>query len=126
MTEPKSFTPWTVSSGGSLAGVAGRLLRSPWGLTGLAAVMLVAGAVFNWSWLVAAGVAPLLLSVAPCITMCALGLCMANMSRRNRAGASTDIASNSSIGAPSLQSDDTSCCLPPQDPAQLSANVAKE
>ena len=40
-------------------------------LTGSAAV--VAGALYSWDWLVALGLAPLLLSVLPCIAMCALG-----------------------------------------------------
>jgi hypothetical protein len=38
-----------------------------------------AGLAFNWSWLAAAGIAPLLLSVLPCVAMCALGLCMSRM-----------------------------------------------
>lgn len=42
----------------------------------IAASILVAGAALNWSWLVAVGIAPLLLSLAPCAAMCALGLCM--------------------------------------------------
>ncbi|RUW60709.1 hypothetical protein [Mesorhizobium sp. M7A.F.Ca.US.008.03.1.1] len=42
----------------------------------LAAAGVAGGLGFNWSWLVAAGVAPLLLSVLPCVAMCALGLCM--------------------------------------------------
>lgn len=32
--------------------------------------------VLIWSWLVALGIAPLLLALAPCAAMCALGLCM--------------------------------------------------
>ncbi|CCV08352.1 hypothetical protein MESS2_730248 [Mesorhizobium metallidurans STM 2683] len=44
-------------------------------LIGIAAVVLVAAATFNWGWLVAIGVAPLLLAMAPCAAMCALGLC---------------------------------------------------
>ena len=40
----------------------------------LAAVGL--GLFFGWGWLVAVGVAPLLISAAPCVLMCALGLCM--------------------------------------------------
>ena len=40
-----------------------------------AAVAIAAGAAFNWSWLLAAGAAPLLLSVLPCLAMCALHLC---------------------------------------------------
>jgi hypothetical protein len=39
------------------------------------AVVLL-GLVLNWQWLVALGVAPLLLSLLPCAAMCALGLCM--------------------------------------------------
>lgn len=42
----------------------------------LAAIAAVGGLAFNWSWLVAAGIAPLLLSALPCVAMCALGLCM--------------------------------------------------
>jgi hypothetical protein len=41
----------------------------------LAALAVVAGAAFNWSWLVAIGVAPLLLTLLPCAAMCALHLC---------------------------------------------------
>lgn len=52
------------------------------GLLALAAAVIVAGLAFNWSWLVAAGVAPLLLGVLPCVVMCALGLCMHRMTGR--------------------------------------------
>lgn len=45
-------------------------------LLGLSALAIVAAAALNWSWLIAAGLAPLLLSVLPCAAMCALGLCM--------------------------------------------------
>ncbi len=49
-------------------------------LIGSAAVL--AGAFFSWDWLVALGVAPLLLGVLPCVAMCALGLCMSHANRR--------------------------------------------
>ena len=42
----------------------------------LALAVIGAGVVFNWSWLVAVGIAPILLALAPCAVMCALGLCM--------------------------------------------------
>ncbi|MBU4527515.1 MAG: hypothetical protein KUA43_21470 [Hoeflea sp.] len=42
----------------------------------LAAVLIAGGLAFNWSWLAAAGIAPLLLTALPCVAMCALGLCM--------------------------------------------------
>lgn len=51
-------------------------LRGRRGLIILAAMALGAGAFFNWGWLVAIGAAPLLLALAPCAAMCALGLCM--------------------------------------------------
>ena len=42
----------------------------------LATVLIAGGLAFNWSWLAAAGIAPLLLTALPCVAMCALGLCM--------------------------------------------------
>ena len=46
------------------------------GLILLIAAALGIGAALNWSWLIAIGVAPLILAVAPCAIMCGLGLCM--------------------------------------------------
>ena len=57
-------------------------LGGRWGLAVLAAVLLIAGLAFNWSWLVAVGLAPLLLAVLPCAAMCALGLCMNHTMKR--------------------------------------------
>ena len=45
----------------------------------LAVVLVGTGLALNWSWLVAAGIAPVLLALAPCAAMCALGLCMSRM-----------------------------------------------
>ena len=42
----------------------------------VAAVLLAGGAALNWNWLAAVGLAPLLLALAPCAAMCALGLCL--------------------------------------------------
>ncbi|MEH6527948.1 MAG: hypothetical protein V7723_17900 [Sneathiella sp.] len=46
-------------------------------------VLLIGGIViatpflaFNWSWLTAIGVSAILISVLPCVVMCAFGLCM--------------------------------------------------
>src|SRR3546814_5614226 len=52
-------------------------------LIALAGLIVVAGGALNWSWLVAVGVAPLLLSVLPCAAMCALGLCMNRMAGKS-------------------------------------------
>ena len=55
-----------------------------WGLTISGTAIVVAGLALGWDWLTAIGLAPLILSVAPCAIMCALGLCM--MSRGNSSG----------------------------------------
>ncbi|MFA6031376.1 MAG: hypothetical protein WC889_00550 [Myxococcota bacterium] len=52
------------------------------GLIAVCAAIAVAGLAFNWSWLVAVGIAPLLVSTLPCVAMCALGLCMHRMTGR--------------------------------------------
>lgn len=59
-----------------LLGAARFHLRGRRGLIVLAVLVVGAGAASSWAWLVAAGVAPLLLSILPCAAMCALGLCM--------------------------------------------------
>ena len=53
------------------------------GLIALAVVLVVAAMALNWSWLVAVGIAPLLVAFAPCAAMCALGLCASRMGRRS-------------------------------------------
>ncbi len=45
-------------------------------------VVIITGAVIigiytNWAWLVAIGLAPVVLSVLPCLIMCAFGVCVA-------------------------------------------------
>ena len=46
------------------------------GLMLLALAAIGTGLYFSWGWLAAVGVAPLLIALAPCAAMCALGLCM--------------------------------------------------
>lgn len=56
-----------------------RLLRMPLGRRGwllLALALVFGGLALNWGWLTAIGVAPLLLSLAPCALMCVFGFCM--------------------------------------------------
>ena len=45
-----------------------------------------AGLALNWIWLVAAGVAPILLALAPCAAMCALGVCMSRTGDKSCSG----------------------------------------
>lgn len=67
------------------------------GLIVLTVAALGAGLVLNWSWLVAVGIAPLLLALAPCAAMCALGLCMHKMA--NKSGSVQSNAGEQGTGA---------------------------
>ncbi|RWA75428.1 MAG: hypothetical protein EOQ28_10110 [Mesorhizobium sp.] len=67
------------SSSDEIRSGIGAYLGGRGGLIAAGVVIVVAGLAFNWSWLVAAGVAPVLLSLLPCAAMCALGLCMNRM-----------------------------------------------
>ena len=53
-----------------------------------------AGLFLGWEWLVAVGAASLIVAVAPCLVMCALGLCMSRPCRnKTDVAAKTDTAS---------------------------------
>lgn len=57
-------------------GVGGLRLPSRATLLVISLVVFGVAAYLNWGWLAAAGVAPILLALAPCAAMCALGMCM--------------------------------------------------
>lgn len=59
----------------------------------LAVIAVIAGTAFGWNWLVAAGIAPVLLSV-PCLVMCGLGLCMNRLIGRSCATSTSQSAAN--------------------------------
>ncbi len=62
--------------------VTGLLRHYLGGRRGIIVVALAAagaGLYLGWGWLAAAGIAPLLLALAPCAAMCALGLCASRM-----------------------------------------------
>lgn len=48
--------------------------------------VLAAGLAIGWPWLSAIGAAPILINLAPCAAMCALGLCMHRMTGKSCAG----------------------------------------
>ena len=58
----------------------------------VALAIIGAGLALGWNWVVAAGLAPLLLSLAPCAAMCALGVCM--MAKGNASCAKQGSAEN--------------------------------
>lgn len=104
---------------GTMLGTVGHLLVSRQALPVIAILFAVALAVFaalNWSWLVAAGVASILLSVLPCLVMCGLGLCMHKFVGRAAApSASESLAiDGSDISTPaasgSLSGSTKGCC----------------
>ncbi len=64
---------------------ARQLFGNRFGILAVAAIVLGLGAYSSWGWLVAAGIAPLLLSVAPCVAMCALGMCTMGMKSKANA-----------------------------------------
>jgi hypothetical protein len=88
-----------------------------WFLLAATGLALVAIAAMNWSWLVAAGVASILLSVLPCLVMCGLGLCMHKFigGRAEPQAAGSAAADGSAVSAQATAPDGTaiyvsSCC----------------
>ena len=71
------------------------------GLITVAAVAIGLGAYSNWGWLVAAGLAPLLLTVLPCAAMCAVGLCMGGRSKSQSGEVASSPGSDAESGAKS-------------------------
>ena len=61
---------------GPMKSMAGAILSSRRTIILLAAGVALSGIAFNWTWLSAIGVAPVLVAVLPCVVMCGLGLCM--------------------------------------------------
>lgn len=53
-----------------------RLVNGPRRLWLIAAVAVGAGLLFGWEQLVIFGIAPILISLLPCLIMCGLGVCM--------------------------------------------------
>lgn len=61
--------------------------RVPLTLVGFA---IIAGLALNWNWLVAAGLAPILIGTLPCLVMCAFGVCMICRSAKEQSGSVRD------------------------------------
>jgi hypothetical protein len=80
----KYSTPAKDSLTRKSAGKAGDWLTRPRGLIVVAIAIIGAGLALGWNWMVAAGLAPLLLAVAPCAAMCALGLCVMAKGNQSR------------------------------------------
>jgi hypothetical protein len=89
---------------GSLANDQARAFRSWMGdrrvLAAAGLAIAGTGLALGWNWLAAVGIAPLIVSAAPCLAMCALGLCM--MGRGQQACSSQ---SAQGAGEPPTQTD---------------------
>ena len=81
--------------------IARYYLGNRWGLLLLGSLAVIIGLYFGgWGWLVAAGLAPILLSTLPCLVMCALGLCMMGRSGEKQSTASRDTGDSAQPAAP--------------------------
>src|SRR3546814_19185011 len=92
MTAPRSYETTETSLTHDLLYMARYYLGGRRGLLILAGLAIAAGLALNWSWLVAVGIAPILIAVLPCLAMCALGLCM------SRAGGTSCSAAGNNQG----------------------------
>ena len=92
MTTSDSTQPIQNSLARDLLFAARYYLGNRFGLLAIAVLVLGVAAYSSWGWLVAAGIAPLLLTFAPCAAMCTLGLCTMG----GKSMSPTDVASSSS------------------------------
>src|SRR5882672_4917721 len=107
---------------GDLLHTIRRYLGSRRLLLAVAIFALVTGAALNWGWLVALGIAPVLLSLLPCAVMCGLGVCCLKMmggsseKQSGQSGAPAETPeSPAALGIamtirPSLRGSSSSCC----------------
>ena len=111
------LTPASETSSSSGIPAARSYLPGRRDLIAAGAVIVAAGLAFKWSWLVAAGITPVLLSVLPCVAMCALGLCMNRIvggsSGRQQSATQPGVSTDDELVAARLAapaSGDKSCC----------------
>lgn len=70
----------------STTNLVARAIRQPILLVASGALIIGAGLYLNWPAVVALGLAPLILTFAPCALMCALGLCAMSASKNKTDG----------------------------------------
>ncbi len=76
MTIPQSAKAADASLGRDRLSAARYYFGGRRGILVLAVITVLAGIGLSWNWLVAAGIAPILLTALPCLVMCGAGLCM--------------------------------------------------
>jgi hypothetical protein len=90
-----------LSSATAIAARARHYLGGRRGLIVLAVIVIAAGLFLSWGWLAAAGIAPILLALAPCAAMCALGVCMNKMGNKSCSSESSSAAKQKAASAAS-------------------------
>lgn len=99
------------------------------GILVVATIAVLAGIGLSWNWLVAAGIAPILLTALPCLVMCGLGLCMNKMAGNScaskpaasKAAEAPEPESASNVRINSALAGESACCH--TDPANKTATV---
>ena len=76
-------------------------LRGRRGMIAASVVVLAPALWFGWPWLAAAGLAPLIIAMAPCAVMCAVGACaMGGKScKKAEADSAVSSAADASLGS---------------------------
>lgn len=93
MTIPQSTTTAELSLGRHVVKAPRYYLGNRWALLVFGSVVIIAGMSFGgWRWLVAVGLAPVILSTRPCLVMCGLGVCMMCRSGKTQSTTSLDAA----------------------------------
>lgn len=85
-TQLQNAEPGTLSTKNLVAQVITSLVRRPIFLVSGGALIIGAGLYLNWPAVVTLGLAPLILTLAPCAVMCALGLCAISGSKNKSDG----------------------------------------
>lgn len=109
-------------------------LANRWTLLAAGGLAIALGLLFGgWGWLVAAGLAPLVLSLLPCAAMCAIGACaMCRSGKSQSVGPESAAVSAVSAGSSATPSNATmnqstaeelSCCGAAQSPASQPQQV---
>jgi len=90
---PRISTTTEPSLGLGMLSAARFYLGSRWALLALAGLAVITGLYFGgWGWLVAAGLAPIILSLLPCAVMCGFSVCMMCRSNKSQSAASLGAA----------------------------------
>ena len=92
-------------------------LRGRRGLIAAAAVVGIPALWIGWPWLVVAGIVPILVALAPCAIMCALGYCAM------RAGSNANQGEESGAN---LNSGEASCCAKSQVDDKVVSTTARK